>query len=108
MHSPHPDVYLFVHPPLQLLDLCPFAKFFVSALECSCSFNHLVHYQAKLLQLQQHVLQGSSLATREQLAGSPSLIKVCSAEAAFCVRPAHYYRKTAVKHAGQVMRLPYM
>lgn len=49
---------------------------FLSALDKSCCLSQLVHYQHKLQQLQQHVLQGTNLAAAEALAACPSLIKV--------------------------------
>lgn len=48
----------------------------MSALDKSCSLHQLVHYQAKLQALQQHVLQGTTLAAREAMCSCPALIKV--------------------------------
>jgi hypothetical protein len=48
----------------------------MSALDKSCSLHQLVHYQHKMQALQQHVLQGSSLAATEAMCSCPSLIKV--------------------------------
>jgi hypothetical protein len=61
---------------MQLLELFPLATAFLPALERSCCLNQLAFYQDKLLRLQRHVLAGTSLASREALAGCPSLIKV--------------------------------
>lgn len=62
--------------PVQLLELCPFAISLMSALERSCCLSQLVHYQHKLLGLQQHVLQASTLAGRVVLPALPAIIKV--------------------------------
>lgn len=64
---------------IQLVDRCPFAVCFMSALEKSCSLHQLVHYQHKLQQLQQHVLQGNTLAARDAMCYCPSLVKVRTA-----------------------------
>jgi hypothetical protein len=61
---------------LQLVERCPFAVCFMSALDKSCSLHQLVHYQHKLQQLQQHVLQGTNLAARDAMCHCPSLVKV--------------------------------
>lgn len=61
---------------LQLVERCPFAVCFISALDKSCSLHQLVHYQQKLQQLQQHVLQGTTLAARDAMCYCPSLVKV--------------------------------
>lgn len=61
---------------VQLVDRCPFAVCFMSALEKSCSLHQLVHYQQRLQQLQQHVLQGATLAAHEAMCGCPALVKV--------------------------------
>jgi hypothetical protein len=75
----------------KLLDWCPFAVHFVSALDKSCCLSQLVHYQHKLRALQAHVLQGTSLAAMDVLPACPSLVKVrlgvwccwCGAASAF-------------------------
>jgi hypothetical protein len=61
---------------LQLVERCPFVVCFMSALDKSCSLNQLVHYQHKLQQLQQHVLQGNTLASRDAMCYCPALVKV--------------------------------
>jgi hypothetical protein len=73
---------LFLHP--QLVDRCPYVVCFMSALEKSCSLHQLVHYQHKLQQLQQHVLQSNTLAAREALCDCPSLVKVRLQGASTC------------------------
>lgn len=60
----------------KLVERCPFAVCFMSALDKSCSLHQLVHYQHKLQRLQQHVLQGTNLAARDTMCHCPALVKV--------------------------------
>jgi hypothetical protein len=61
---------------MQLLEWCPFALRFMAALDKSCCLAEVVHHQHKLRALQQHVLQGTSLAAMDVLPGCPCLVKV--------------------------------
>lgn len=81
-------IHIHAHPPspppphkhwcgvvLQLLELAPAATCLTAALEPACCLDELVHRQAKLLDLAQHVLDGTTLAHLEALPAVPAMIK---------------------------------